>query len=566
MTQDIWPARTAMLAVLGGAAGLAFHNLLPPGGKTIPEGTLALCNGLGVFALGFAYVWERSRPGLAIAFALAVGFIAWGTSHFAGGTAGLDDIATWRMVCAAIAIAIAAPLFQAWRDGAGAEPGNGPRIPYPIAHDRAWTNLVLWFASLAFLGISWLLAWLLAGLFDLIGIKILKTLLDARWFGFVFSGATLLGGTGLLRDQIRILSTLQRVLRFVLSALTPVLALGLALFLVALPFTGLAPLWAATRSTTPILLACIIGALVLANAIISDEPADEGRSRVMRLSAAVLGITMLPLGVIAALSTARRIMQHGLSPDRLWAVTFVAIACAYGLVYAIAVLRRSGWMARIRQGNLAMAVLLCAAALLLATPIIDFGALSTRSQLARLESGRISPEKFDWAALRFDFGAAGRQAVAALAKSASPAIASAALEAQKADNRWVLRRPDQLLNGTAELKANLRVLPAGTQIPPALLAAMARSGDCAGKQACVLLIEGERAILFLNLQYAPFQVIWQRGAGKEEWQQAERGFTATTPGAQAADRQEVLEGEVTIRTVRRRQIAIDGKPVDVIFE
>jgi hypothetical protein len=38
------------------------------------------------------------------------------------------------------------------------------------------------------------------------------------------------------------------------------------LFVLALPFTGLNALWEATKSTTPILLFCVLGALVLANA------------------------------------------------------------------------------------------------------------------------------------------------------------------------------------------------------------------------------------------------------------------------------------------------------------
>src|SRR3546814_19443208 len=53
----------------------------------------------------------------------------------------------------------------------------------------------------------------------------------------------------------------------------------------------------------------------------------------------------------------------------------------------------------------------------LALPVLDFGAISTRDQLARLESGAVKTEKFDWAALAFDFGPSGRKALAELARS-----------------------------------------------------------------------------------------------------------------------------------------------------
>ena len=143
---------------------------------------------------------------------------------------------------------------------------------------------------------------LLAALFGLIGLDFLKRLIEVRGFALAFSGGALLGGAGLSRDQITILSALQRLLRFVLPVLAPVLAIRLVLVIATLPFTGLATLWQATRSMTSILLASVIGALVLANVIIADHPADESRSRVLRFAAAALAVSILPLAIIAAVS------------------------------------------------------------------------------------------------------------------------------------------------------------------------------------------------------------------------------------------------------------------------
>jgi hypothetical protein len=56
-------------------------------------------------------------------------------------------------------VLIAAPLFQTIRDE------GGWRFPYARLHRHAWTDAVIGAASLAFTGITFLLAWLIAVLF-----------------------------------------------------------------------------------------------------------------------------------------------------------------------------------------------------------------------------------------------------------------------------------------------------------------------------------------------------------------------------------------------------------------
>src|SRR5690606_22638823 len=48
---------------------------------------------------------------------------------------------------------------------------------------------------------------------------------------------------------------------------------------------------------------------------------------------------------------------------------------------------------------------------------LDFGALSARDQVARLRSGAVPVEEFDFAALRWDFGEPGRRALRKLAEN-----------------------------------------------------------------------------------------------------------------------------------------------------
>ncbi|RYE54440.1 MAG: hypothetical protein EOP48_12325 [Sphingobacteriales bacterium] len=104
---------------------------------------------------------------------------------------------------------------------------------------------MLWCLAWAFVGVVILLSFLLAALFDLIGIELLKDLLQKEWFWRPLVGLAFGLGLALLREQRRIVSLLQNVAMLVLGVLAPVLAVGLGLFLLALPFTGLQPLWEA---------------------------------------------------------------------------------------------------------------------------------------------------------------------------------------------------------------------------------------------------------------------------------------------------------------------------------
>jgi len=88
-----------------------------------------------------------------------------------------------------------------------------------------------------------------------------------------------------------------------------------------------------------------------------------------------------------------------------------------------------------RQANFHLGLFVCALAVLLALPILDFGAISTRNQTARLESGEVKPDDFDFAALRWDFGEPGRRALKQLGKSGNARVAELARTALAQESR-----------------------------------------------------------------------------------------------------------------------------------
>ena len=575
-----WPLRAALLAVAGAAVALARHYILQgkqPWQVTEDSARLALGAFLAVAGIAYAFVVERDRQLLSLGFAFASATVVAAVVYW-NGTGSWDAGDGWRLGCALLTVAIAAPLFQAWRGALGSATGRalGDCIPYVAAHNHAWTNVVLWCAACAFVGIVWALSLLLAALFDLIGLHQLTLLLDKAWFGKTLTGAAFGGAVGLLRDRERVLGTLQRVVTIVLSVLAPVLAVGLLAFLVALPFTGLAPLWQATKSTTPILLGCVIGALLLANAVIADRPEDESPRRLLRWAAIGLGLAMLPLGVIAAISTGLRIGQYGLTPDRLWAVVFTGIACAYGLAYVVALVRaRAGWSAPVRAANLKLAVGLCVVAFVLSTPLVAFGALSTRDQVARLESGRTPPGTFDWTALRYDFGPSGKAAVERFARTGgTPAIRAAAAASLKAQNRWSARQEVAQQRRSDTVGTALTILPRPVPLPPGLRQRIAGFDACTALHRCTLLyLPGalEATLVGSGTNDAPTVQLKAGTAGwvtlaeassNAAWDRHRADNAATIARRTAA----VARGEVEVREVKRRQIFIGGEPAGEVFE
>ena len=573
-----WPARAPMLAAIGAVTGVCYNWLTTPASHlgTDMSVRLALAAFLLTLAATFAFVTERRRIGWAAGFAAASGLVVGLVSWWTGGLNGGVGTEPWHLVCALLAVAIAAPLFQVARDE------ERWRFPYRAVHGHAWTNVVLWFAGWAFVLAVWLLAWLLASLFKLIGIDALEKLLGKEWFIYMLIGAALGGAVGLLRERDRVVATLQRVVTAVSGVLAPVLAVGLLLFLVILPVQGVSLLWQTTKHTTPILLSCIAIALILANAVLGDDGDDEARSPLLRWGAMGLGLAMLPLALIAAISIARRIHQYGLTPDRLWAATFVLIATAYALAYLVALVRgRQCWGDHVRPANLKLAFAVCAVVLALATPLAAFGTLSAHDQMARIRDGRTPSNKIDYSALAFDMGKAGRRALETLRDSgADPDIHKFARKALAAKNRWEVQEPNAHPQ-TEILAAKTQVLPTGAVVPPKLWDAIPELNGCSQadrKRRCVIRMWQDRGLAAVLSDACADRdcrvetlILYRQADGS--WGQERPQTNANIPVAPvkpdaSAERQwaAVRRGEIDIRPITHDQLFVAGEPTGEVID
>lgn len=557
-----WPLRPWIMAAIGTVAGLLFYLLTHHDFQQPLEiWRQAAATFVAIGTLSFLMTAERQRFLWACAFAAAGGIVLALVGWFTAGYNRNGTIFEWPYLSGLFAVLIAAPLFQTVRDE------GAWKFPYPRLHNHAWTDAVIGAASLAFTGVVFLLAALIGGLFATIGIDAVRKLLEKAWFGWMLAGFAFGAAVGLLRERERLLGMLRRLVMIVYSVLAPVLAAALVAFLVSIPFTGLGKLWDSGVPATPLMLVAGAAAILLANSVIGDGNDDRSANAILNWSALVLVLVVLPLAIIAAYSLGIRISQYGWTPERIWGAVAVAIAIGYGLAgwYSV-VRRRRGFDDLLRPIQIGLAIGLCGLALFLALPVLDFGAISARSQVSRLDSGKVEPAKFDWTAMAFKFGPAGRGRLQRMARSGSPdtrELAEAALNSKSVYSTDTFVEEAQ---NDRTLDARVRLLSPGLQLTPALRRQLSAPYDGCGDQPCILMRIDDKRLLLIN-KYdakspAAAQIINLADLAK--------GNTDTvavdTPSEQpSADGVDLSKANVEIRPIQRRQAFVDGKPVGEPF-
>ncbi|MEL7729030.1 DUF4153 domain-containing protein [Citromicrobium bathyomarinum] len=554
-----WPLRPWLFAGLLALAGLAIHLITDDADESGPRVAAAA---FIAFACGaFVLTAERGRLLAPAIFSIVTGLVVGGLTWRAVG-AGNDVADSGYAVAAGVfACLLAVPLFQA--DFLH----RRLRTDYKDIHYFVWTDAITGAGAFAFLGLAWLLIWLVASLLDLVGIPF-RELVQADWFGWMFAGLTLGAGLGTLRNQLKIIGTLQSVVLLVLSILALPLAIAIAVFLGAVVVSGPSVLWNATDSATTVLLSIAIGAYVLANAVLRDRNADMVGGAVLKWSGYALALGILPLTVFAAISTGVRIDQHGLSPERLWALCSIIVAVAFGLAYFIdAVLGvRGSWRDRLRASNLRLGLATALFALFLALPILNFGSLSTKDQLARLETGAISVEEFDFSALRWDFGEPGRKALARLAKSGRPRVAELA--------RMTLQLKTKPYRSTIperEAMASNADLSALDDDTAQAVRALLRDEVILCREGCRVeplraSPEGVLIALMTKAEYGDNpHLLWvAAGSDKAETQRVYDGKLIHE--YEGLDGPVDYDGDIELRPFEGQQIFVDGKPASQPFK
>lgn len=410
-----------------------------------------LLSGLGSLRRNALIIWSVSAT-------LVTGAIGWHEGHRL--LKGFETIPS-PLVMAAVLVG----LFIAHSLIVAAARDRARIAGYPTYFDVSWKHGVQLVLSLVFTGIFWAVLGIGAALFGMIGIKAFGELIGERWFAIPASALAFAAAVHLTDVRLGLIQGVRTVALTLLGWLLPLLA-GLTLaFLLALPFTGLQPLWK-TGSAAMILIGAGASLILLINAAYQDGGREKPLPVALQWAMRLGGLLLAPLAVLAGYALWLRIGQYGLTIERIIAVAGVVVGACYALGYAVAAVLPGPVMRRLEPTNVATSFVGLAVLLALLSPIADPVRLSVNDQVGRLMAGKVKPADFDFDYLRFGSGRMGAVALEKLAKAGGE-TGRLAKAAQARESRY---SPEPLKPDNVQPLAGLSVYPAGKVAPDSLKA------------------------------------------------------------------------------------------------
>lgn len=302
-----------------------------------------------------------------------------------------------------------------------------------------------------------------ATLFEAVGIDQVRDVIEKRWFAIPATTVMFAAAIHLTDVRASLIRGIRTVALTLLAWLAPVLTVLTSAFLLALPFTGLEPLWQ-TRNAAVSLFGAAAALIVLINAAYQDGQPEAALPALLRWAGRLAALLLLPLIGLATYAIWLRVGQYGLSPDRVAAIACTLVGACYALGYAVAALRPGPWLEGLETTNILAGIVMLAALLALFTPVADPARLSVADQLRRLETGAVSAVDFDYGFLRFDGGRYGRTALERMVAQGGD-IGEQGARAQQRVSRWPVAEPAT----PAVRKAGIRAWPEGQALPQSFL-------------------------------------------------------------------------------------------------
>lgn len=500
---------------------------------------------------------RRQWPVLAATAALAVG-LGW---HHGAWTASEPYFDNFPSFPAALVVLMfhALPFAQATLLRGVARPR------YPDLFQFAWRNALLIALGGVFTGVLWLLLWLWGGLFHMLGIDVFRDLFESSPFAIPATAVAVGTGIQLAGSVERLQTALRQQLLAMLKWLAPLAFLILALFAVALLAKSPELFSEHRRAISAALLLWLVAMTVaLLNAAYQDGTEDAPYPRWLGSPIRYVTILLLPVALLALYAIGLRIDAYGLTVPRTWGVLVALIAVAYGGGYAWAALRRGPWMAEAGTVNVGVALFTIVSLTLMLTPALSPERLAAASQYERILT---KADTDAYAYLRFDSGRYGRERLARLAgleghPHAEEISRLASREISK-KGRW---NDGQL--GTTLTADAFEAFPSGSEIDPALMAALGSSDDsqvlasCLTHEPCPLLfvdLNQDGAAEALVFSDAYLIAAMRKGKG---WRLLDRmessGIPHAWPNAETA-RRALREGKLRVVDFAWQAIEIDGE-------
>ena len=344
---------------------------------------------------------------------------------------------------------------------------------YAEVFSDSWRNALVaalsWALTLGVFGIMML--W--GELFRVIGIEFFIDLFTEDWFLFPVLSVAVGLGIFIFRGLANVIAGITSLLQGLMWLLLPLVLMVTVLFLGALPFTGLQPLWD-TGNGTALLMALNLFALFALNAVYQRGDREPYPLQVHRVLC--VGIALLPvISLLALYGLYLRVDQYGWTVARCWALLISLLITMFSLGYASNVIRnRERWFGKLASVNQPMAMLMLALVLLVNSPLLDFRKISLASQQNRVEQGEITLEQFDFFDARANMGRPAylwMQQIIEENRDSNPELAQLALEPVRPDFIAIARDPSERI----DFRGWVTYRPEPFAIPDELLDAMQNS-------------------------------------------------------------------------------------------
>lgn len=293
---------------------------------------------------------------------------------------------------------------------------SGEPFQYSFLFLFSWRNALSLSLSLLFTLAVWGILMLWGQLFEAINIDFFMDLFTETWF--FYPALSMANGFGVIifRNLTSVIDTITRILQALMKFLLVFLVLVSILFLIALVFTGLSPLWETGIGSALILI--MQGLLLFfLNAVYQDDPDTRPYPLIIHRFI-YSGIAILPIySAIVFYGLYLRLEQYGWTPSRGWAflIWFLFAVFSFGYLWGI-VKRRDNWLRHLSWVNVRAGLLVLVLALLVNSPILDFRKIAVASQLNRLTNGTTAIEDFDIRFFRYQLGKPGYDALQKIKK------------------------------------------------------------------------------------------------------------------------------------------------------
>jgi len=433
---SLFRAQLFILGLLAGFASFITFDYLPDTliNKRIVLfiGALLMAGFFSLLLLAGTLSWRKAASyGVPIAL-VASGLLVWSSFRFdMSSFKYLSPIAVSAFIKG---VAICLPFVVAietaeagWRD-------------YSVLFKTAWAMVVKIIVAALFCGLMWGAIWTSIYLLSLVGITFLKDIFREGIVVLTLSGGIVGLALAVMYELKGVVETLRNVVVTLLRLLLPLVTAVIAVFLILVPFQGLENVFNKLSAAGTVMAMCTAGIALITATLDADN--DSATQHVfMQWCARILAVILPFMAAIAVYALGVRVMQYGWTPERLAGFVLALVVAVYALAYALnAVFRGTDWQAGVRRSNLYLALGMVGLAALWLSPVLNAERISTQSQLARFDAGKVKLADLALWEMGREWGVAGKRGIEALELRADDALKVQLAVLDLAKNKWEYSR------------------------------------------------------------------------------------------------------------------------------